>query len=56
MEPLDIGEVRQIATHVELPTATHPIDLDARRLGWECGQPITMADNGWVEAAWSARA
>lgn len=48
--PIEIGEACQIATRVQLLTATHPIDPDARRLGWECGKPITLADNVWLGA------
>jgi maltose O-acetyltransferase len=31
-----------------LLTATHPIDPEPRRLGWEYGEPITLADNVWL--------
>jgi maltose O-acetyltransferase len=48
--PIEIGEACQIATRVQLLTAAHPIDPDARRLGWEYGQPITIADNVWLGA------
>ena len=46
--PVTIGACCQIATRVQLLTATHPIDPDARRIGWEYGQPITLGDNVWL--------
>jgi maltose O-acetyltransferase len=46
--PITIGAACQIATRVQLLTATHPIDPEPRRLGWECGAPITIADNVWL--------
>jgi maltose O-acetyltransferase len=46
--PITIGAACQIATRVQLLTATHPVDPDPRRLGWEYAQPITIADNVWL--------
>jgi maltose O-acetyltransferase len=46
--PIVIGEACQIATRVQLLTATHPIDPEPRRAGWEYGAPITLADNVWL--------
>ena len=46
--PITIGAACQIATRVQLLTAAHPIDPEARRLGWEYGQPITIHDNVWL--------
>ena len=46
--PITIGAACQIATRVQLLTATHPIDPEPRRLGWEYGQPITLGDNVWL--------
>jgi maltose O-acetyltransferase len=46
--PITIGAACQIATRVQLLTATHPIDPEPRRVGWEYGQPITIADNVWL--------
>jgi maltose O-acetyltransferase len=46
--PIAIGAACQIAPRVQLLTATHPIDPAARRLGWEYGRPITLADNVWL--------
>ena len=30
------------------PTATHPVDPEPRRLGWEYAEPITIGDNVWL--------
>lgn len=46
--PITIGAACQIATRVQLLTATHPIDPEPRRMGWEYGKPITLADNVWL--------
>jgi maltose O-acetyltransferase len=46
--PIRIGAACQLATRVQLLTATHPIDPEPRRLGWEYGQPITLEDNVWL--------
>src|SRR5262245_42899306 len=46
--PIRIGAACQLATRVQLLTATHPIDPEARRLGWESAEPITIADNVWL--------
>jgi len=46
--PIRIGAACQLASGVQLLAATHPIDPEARRLGWECGQPITIGDNVWL--------
>lgn len=46
--PITIGAARQIATRVQLLTATHPVDPEPRRIGWECGEPITIADSVWL--------
>ena len=48
--PVTIGAACQIATRVQLLTATHPVDPAARRAGWESGAPITVADNVWLGA------
>jgi maltose O-acetyltransferase len=45
---IEIGAACQIATRVQLLTATHPIDPEPRRLGWEYAEPITIADNVWL--------
>jgi maltose O-acetyltransferase len=46
--PITIGAACQLATRVQLLTATHPIDPEPRRAGWEYGEPITIADNVWL--------
>ena len=46
--PITIGAACQIATRVQLLTATHPIDPEPRRAGWEYGRPITLGDNVWL--------
>jgi maltose O-acetyltransferase len=46
--PITIGAACQLATRVQLLTATHPIDPEPRRAGWEYAQPITIADNVWL--------
>jgi maltose O-acetyltransferase len=46
--PITIGAACQIATRVQLLTATHPIDPEPRRLAWEGGAPITIGDNVWL--------
>ena len=46
--PITIGAACQIATRVQLLTAAHPVDPEPRRVGWEYGEPITIADNVWL--------
>ena len=46
--PILIGAACQIATRVQLLTATHPIDPRPRRLGWEYARPVTIGDNVWL--------
>jgi maltose O-acetyltransferase len=46
--PIMIGASCQIATRVQLLTASHPVDPEPRRQGWEYGAPITLADNVWL--------
>jgi maltose O-acetyltransferase len=46
--PVRIGAACQIATCVQLLTATHPIDPEPRRLGWESAEPISVGDNVWL--------
>ena len=48
--PITIGAACQLAAHVQLVTATHPIDPGPRRIGWEYAEPITVADNVWLGA------
>ena len=46
--PIRIGVSCQIATTVQLLAATHPVDPETRRAGWESGSPITLGDNVWL--------
>jgi maltose O-acetyltransferase len=46
--PIRIGSACQLATRVQLLTATHPIDPEPRRIGWEYAKPITIGDNVWL--------
>jgi maltose O-acetyltransferase len=46
--PVTIGTACQIAPRVQILTATHPIDPEPRRIGWEYAEPITIADNVWL--------
>jgi maltose O-acetyltransferase len=46
--PIRVGEDCQVATKVQLLTATHPVDPGPRREGWESGHPITIGDNVWL--------
>lgn len=46
--PIRIGAACQLATRVQLLTATHPIDPEPRRRGWEFAEPITIGDNVWL--------
>jgi maltose O-acetyltransferase len=46
--PIKIGAACQLAPRVQLLTATHPIDPEPRRLGWEYAEPITIGDNVWL--------
>jgi maltose O-acetyltransferase len=46
--PIRIGAACQLATRVQLLTATHPIDPEPRRAGWESAAPIAIGDNVWL--------
>jgi maltose O-acetyltransferase len=43
-----IGDDVQIGPYVQLLTATHPIEPEARRNKWESAQPICLKDNVWL--------
>jgi maltose O-acetyltransferase len=45
---IEVGAACQLATRVQLLTATHPLDPGPRRAGWESGEPITIGDNVWL--------
>ncbi len=46
--PIAIGAACQLAPRVQLLTATHPVDPQPRRAGWESGAPIALGDNVWL--------
>ena len=46
--PITIGASCQLATRIQLLTATHPIDPGPRRTGWESAEPIVIGDNVWL--------
>jgi len=46
--PIRIGAACQLAPRVQLLTATHPIDPEPRRIGWESAEPIAIGDNVWL--------
>lgn len=43
-----IGEDVQIGPHVQLLTATHPLEAEPRRAKWERADPIVIGDNVWL--------
>jgi maltose O-acetyltransferase len=47
---IEIGAACQLAAQVQLVTATHPIDPEPRRRGWEYAEPISLGDNVWLGA------
>ena len=46
--PVTIGDEVQIATGVQLLTATHPLEAETRRQGWESAAPISIGDGAWL--------
>jgi len=48
--PITIGAACQLAPRVQLLTATHPIDPEPRRFGWEYARPIAIGRNVWLGA------
>lgn len=46
--PVTIGEDVQIATGVQLLTATHPLDAVTRRERWESAHPVSVGDGAWL--------
>jgi maltose O-acetyltransferase len=46
--PVTIGDDVQIATGVQLLTATHPLDAAVRRSRYESAEPISIADGAWL--------
>jgi maltose O-acetyltransferase len=47
---VEIGAGTQIAPHVVISAATHPIDPDERRKGPEMAYPVTIGRNIWIGA------
>ena len=45
-----IGVACQVASRVQFITATHPIDPEPRRIGWESAKPIVLGDNVWLSS------
>jgi maltose O-acetyltransferase len=43
-----IGDDVQIGPYVQLLTATHPLEAQARRDKWESAEPIVIEDNVWL--------
>ncbi len=48
--PIRIGAFCQIAPRVQILAATHPLQAELRRQGWESGAPVTIGDNVWLGA------
>ncbi|MCZ7590134.1 MAG: hypothetical protein M5U27_15015 [Gaiella sp.] len=46
--PIRIGSASRLAPRVQLLTATHPVDPEPRRAGWESVEPIAIGDNVWL--------
>jgi len=46
--PITIGRDCQLGARVQIVTATHPLDPEARRLGWESGAPVRIGDGVWL--------
>ncbi|WFE42240.1 sugar O-acetyltransferase [Micromonospora sp. WMMD998] len=45
---ITIGADVQLGPNVQLLTATHPVEPEARRAKWEAAEPITIGDNAWL--------
>ncbi|MGO9976599.1 MAG: sugar O-acetyltransferase [Solirubrobacteraceae bacterium] len=46
--PITIGRDCQLGARVQIVTATHLLDPEARRLGWESGAPVRIGDGAWL--------
>jgi maltose O-acetyltransferase len=46
--PVEIGDETQFGPGVQLLTATHPLDPETRRAGWEYAEPIKIEDGVWI--------
>ena len=50
---LDVGKVTigddvQVGPNVQILTATHPLDAETRRAGWESQKPISIGSGVWL--------
>ncbi|WP_202879232.1 sugar O-acetyltransferase [Nocardioides cynanchi] len=45
---ITVGDDVQIGPNVQLLTATHPLEPEARRDKWESAEPIAIGDNVWL--------
>lgn len=45
---ITVGDDVQIGPHVQLLTATHPLEPGPRRDKWESARPIDIGDNAWL--------
>jgi maltose O-acetyltransferase len=43
-----VGDDVQLGPHVQLLTATHPVQAGPRRAKWEAAAPIVVGDNVWL--------
>jgi len=48
--PVTVGADCQVASRVQFITATHQIDPEPRRSGWEAAKPLGRGDNVWLSA------
>jgi maltose O-acetyltransferase len=46
--PVTIGDNVMFGPAVQVYTATHPLDADARRSGREFAKPIAIGDDAWI--------
>ena len=46
--PVRIGDNVLFGPAVQIYTATHPLDAEARRSGIESGKPIVIGDDAWI--------
>lgn len=46
--PVTIGHHCQFGPHVQIYTATHPLDYTIRARGLELGKPITIGNDVWI--------
>lgn len=49
--PIRIGKNAMLGPGVNLVTAEHPLEAEARNSGYEFGRPITIGDNCWIGAS-----